>query len=199
VKATAVLGCRVRSGRAAAVLLAYPADNCRLLDSREFSLADPDDPSTIQPYHADFGTLEVDQSRIAPRLHAVTQAAQASVKKALAAWQSRRLQVTVAALVVGSLTDPHTIKHPHMRAHGLEGQLFRTVLADALRSAGISSTFFSDRDIYQRAAAALGLSTQALRQLISALRDADKPWSADHRLAVAGALVTSSSNAAAIA
>jgi hypothetical protein len=86
-----------------------------------------------------------------------------------------------------------------MRAHGLEGQLFRTVLADALRSSGISSTFFSDRDIHQRAAAALGLSTQALRRLVSGLRDADKPWSADHRLAVAGALVVSSSNAPAIA
>jgi hypothetical protein len=186
------LGCRVRSGRAAAILLAYPADNCRVLDSREFSLADPDDPSTIQPYHAAFGTLEVDQARIAPRVRAVTHAAQASVKEALAAWQSRELQVTVAALVVGSLTNPHTIRHSHMRAHGLEGQLFRTVLADALRSGGISSTFFSDRDIYQRAAVALGLSIQALRRLISALRDADTPWSADHRLAVAGALAASS-------
>jgi hypothetical protein len=192
-----VLGCRVRSGRAAAVLLAYPVDNSRLLDSREFWLANPDDPSTIQPYHAAFGTLEVDQARIAPRVRAVAHAAQVSVKEALAAWQSRRLQVTVAALVVGSLTDPHTIRHPHMRAHGLEGQLFRTVLADALRSGGISSTFFSDRDIYQRAAAALGISIQALRRLVSALRDADKPWSADHRLAVAGALAISSSNAAA--
>lgn len=120
------------------------------------------------------------------------------MKEALAAWQSRRLQVMVAALVVGSLTDPHTIRHPHMRAHGLEGQLFRTVLADALRNNGISSTVFSDRDIYQRAAAALYLSTQALRRLVSALRDADKPWSADYRLAVAGALMASSSNASAI-
>ena len=194
-KGRALLGCRVRSGRAAAILLAYPADNSRLLDSREFSLADPDDNSTIQPYHADFGTLEVDQARIAPRVRAITRAAQASVKEAVAAWHSRRLQVTVAALVVGSLIDPHTIRHPHMRAHGLEGQLFRTVLADALRIRGIPSTFFSDRDIYQRAAAALGLSAQALRRLVSALRDADKPWSADHRLAVAGALLASSSNA----
>ena len=197
-KGRAVLGCRVRSGRAAAVLLAYPVNNPRLLDSRELSLADPDDPSTIQPYHADFGTLEVDQARVAPRLRAVTRAAQASVKEALAAWQSRGLQVTVAALVVGSLTDPHTIKHPHMRAHGLEGQLFRMVLADALRGGGISSTFLSDRDIYQQAATALGLNAQALRRLVSALCDQDKPWSADHRLAVLGALMASSSNALAM-
>jgi hypothetical protein len=96
------------------------------------------------------------------------------VKEALAAWQSRGLQVTIAALVVGSLTDPYTIRHPHMRAHGLEGQLFRTVLADALRSGGISSSFLSDRDIYQQAATALGLDAQALRRLVSALRDPDK-------------------------
>lgn len=162
-------------------------------------LADPKDPSTIQPYHAAFGTLEVDQARIAPRLRAVTHAAQASVKEALAEWQSRSLQVTTAVLVVGSLTDPRTIRHPHMRAHGLEGHLFRTVLADALRSGGISSTFFSDRDIYQRAATVHDLSIQALRRLVSTLRDADKPWSADHRLAVAGALAASSPNAPAIA
>jgi hypothetical protein len=186
-----MLGCRVRSGRAAAVLLGY-SDTSRLLDSRELSLADPDDPSTIQPYHAGFGTLEVDPGRIAPRVRAVTHAAQASVKEALAAWRSHRLQLSVAALVAGSLTDPHTIRHPHMRAHGLEGQLFRTVLADALRNAGISSIFFSDRDIYERAGAALGLSIQAVRRLISALHDPKKPWSADHRLAVAGALAASS-------
>ncbi len=83
------------------------------------------------------------------------------MKEALAAWQSGGLQVTVAALVVGSLTDPHTIRHPHTRAHGLEGQLFRMVLADALRGGGISSTFLSDRDIYQQAATALGLNAQA--------------------------------------
>ena len=111
-KGRALLGCRVRSGRAAAILLAYPADNSRLLDSREFSLADPDDNSTIQPYHADFGTLEVDQARIAPRVRAITRAAQASVKEAVAAWHSRRLQVTVAALVVGtsSILTPSGIR-----------------------------------------------------------------------------------------
>ena len=188
----AVLGCRVRSGRAAAVLLAYPTDNLQLLESREFSLADPEDSSTIQPYHAGFGTLEVDQARIAPRIRAITVAAEASIKEALAAWESYDLRVTPAALVVGSLRDPHTIRNPHMRAHGLEGQLFRTVLADALQNGGISSIFFSDCDIYGRAAAARRFSLQAFRRLVSSLRDADKPWSADHRLAIAGALLVAS-------
>src|ERR1041385_3218324 len=182
-EAGAVLGCRVRSGRAAAVLLAYPADQPRVLDSRELLLADANDPSTVQPYHAGFGTLELDQARIARRLRAITHAAQASVKEALAAWRCYRLRVNIAALVVGTLTNAQSIRHPHMRAHGLEGQLFRTVLADALQSGGISSIFFSDRDIYQRAAASRGLSIQALRRLLSALHHTDKPWSADHRLA----------------
>ncbi len=192
---SAVLGCKVRSGRAVAVLVSAGEGAPRLLDRRDLLLADPEDPATTQPYHAGFGTLEQDEARLGPRLQAVARAAEASVAQAVSDWGSQGLHVTAAALVVGSLTDPLTIRHPHMRAHGLEGRLFRSALAEALLAHGISATLFPERDLYQHAAEALGTTVPALKPLLSGIgRAAGKPWSTDHRLAAAAALALMASS-----
>jgi len=81
------------------------------------------------------GTLEEDETEIRRRAAVVRSAAERSIKTLLAAYRDLGPAPRTAALVVGSLIDPAKVGNPHIRAHALEGQLFRTVLAEALQSA----------------------------------------------------------------
>ena len=194
-KGKAILGCKVRSGRAPAVVIAAPEI---LLDCRMLLLADPEDPATFQPYHAGFGALEEDEARVAPRLRAIGRATRRSVKQAVADWERRGIRIGRATLVVGSLTDPHSIRHPHMRAHGLEGQLFRSVLSDALKEQGIPTTFVQERQLREHLGAGFTNTVKRIKQQLATLSSsAVSPWSTDHRLAVAAALSASSTRATA--
>ena len=93
-----------------------------------------------------------------------------------------------AALVVGSLIDPESIANPHIRAHALEGRLFRTVLEDALRSRGIQCAIFTEREVYPRASNLLGQSPVQLRKAIAELGHfVSGPWRADQKVAALAA------------
>jgi hypothetical protein len=52
----------------------------------------------------------------------------------------KNYKISKACLVVGSAIDPDTIKSSHIRAHALEGKLFRNALEEALKSNGISTS-----------------------------------------------------------
>ena len=93
-----------------------------------------------------------------------------------------------AGLVVGSQINPDTIANPHIRAHALEGRLFRTTLEDSLRSRGIHCSLFTERDAYAVAAKSLGLSTGRVRDMLENLgRAVAGPWRADQKLAALAA------------
>jgi hypothetical protein len=90
--------------------------------------------------------------------------------------------------VVGSLIDPAAVANPHIRAHALEGRLFRTILEDALRSAKLACAMILERETYLKAAAALGRTEDQVKRTVSALgRSAGGPWRADEKLAAAAA------------
>jgi len=189
----ASLGCKVRSGRAPAVVIAAPDT---LLDCRVLWLADPENPATFQPYHSGFGELEEDEARIAPRLRAVRRATRRSVKQVVAYWQRRGVRLGRATLVVGSLTDPQSIRQPHMRAHGLEGRLFRSVLSDAIKEHGIATAFVQERKLRERLGPDFANTLKRIKQQLSTLPDSTvSPWSTDNRLAVAAALAALSTRA----
>jgi hypothetical protein len=86
--------------------------------------------------------------------------------------------------VVGSDIDPARISNPHIRAHALEGRLFRTVLEDALRSHGLTCLVIVERTIYKQAAKILQRSEQDLKRLVAQLgRNLNGPWRADEKTA----------------
>ena len=62
---TAALGFRVKSGWAAAVLLAGSAHSPQLFDVQRIELSDRRLPKTRQPYHDGFFQTEEDQREIA--------------------------------------------------------------------------------------------------------------------------------------
>jgi hypothetical protein len=181
------VGFRVKSGWATAVLLGLAAAPY-VLDRRVVELSDPAVPASRQPYHASFGTLEEDASEIRWRTGVVRRAAGKSVAALLQAYRAMGYAPRSAALVVGSLIDPATVANPHIRAHALEGRLFRTVLEEALQSAKLACAAVLEKDAYAKAAAALGRTENDVKRIASTLgRALGGPWRADEKLAAAAA------------
>ncbi|HZR04393.1 MAG TPA: hypothetical protein VFA61_01035 [Candidatus Udaeobacter sp.] len=185
---TAALGFRVKSGWAAVVLLTGPIDSPALRDNRVIDLSDPRVPGTRQPYHANFGQLETDAKKTNQRTDIVHRVTKQSVTKLLSDYRQKSLSIARASLMVGSQRDPATIANPHIRAHALEGQLFRSSLEQALNEGGIRTAVLLERDAYVTAGAQLKKPHDDVRQKIQNLgRSSDGPWRAEQKLAALGA------------
>jgi hypothetical protein len=189
---TAALGFRVKSGWAAVVLLTGTARSPQLSDIGRVELCDPRLPETRQPYHADMGKLETDLAKVNEREHVVRSISQQSFMKLLNGYRQKRFRVARAALVVGSQIDPTTIANPHIRAHALEGRLFRSVVEQSLQDHEIRTEVLLERDAYPSVAARLKQSGDEVKRAIQDLgRSAPakgRPWRAEQKLAALAAL-----------
>jgi hypothetical protein len=184
----AAIGFRVRSGWATAVLLVGTVRTPQALDHRVVHLSDAADPETKQPYHAAMGTMEEDPAKIQRRTKAVERATAASVAELLHDYRALNPEIRVAGLVVGSQIDPAKIANPHIRAHALEGRLFRTALEDALQAHALPSVLILEHEAYARAAAALGRSEAEVKQALVGLRGSlAGSWRAEEKLAALAA------------
>jgi hypothetical protein len=189
-RSLAALGFRVKSGWAAAVLLTDSAHLPQLCDVQRIDLWDPRLPETRQPYHAAMGRLETDTRKINRRVSVVRRIAEKSIAKLLASYRQQNFTIKRAALVVGSQIDPHSVTNPHIRAHALEGQLFRSVLQESLHAHRILSDVLIERDAYARAAVQLKQSNENVRRVIQKFgRDTKAPWRAEQKLAAVAAWV----------
>ena len=187
----AALGFRVKSGWAAAVLLAGPIDEPQLCDVQRIELSDPRLPETRQPYHAAMGKLETDSAKVNRRKRVVRCIAQQSIATLLAGYRQKDYRIRRAALVVGSKIDPDSIANPHIRAHAFEGQLFRLVIEQALQVHRIRADTLIERDAYPRAAAELKQSSDSVQRAIQDLGRltpaAAGSWRAEQKLAALAA------------
>jgi len=184
----AALGFRVKSGWAAAVLLTGPTRSPQLCDVRRIDLSDPRLPETRQPYHAAMGKLETDTTEINRRVSVVRSIAQQSIATLLASYRQKGYAIRRAALVVGSQVDPDSIANAHIRAHAFEGQLFRSVLGEALQACRIRTEILDERNAYAQAAAKLKDSNDNVQRMIRDFgRVAQGPWRAEQKLAALAA------------
>jgi hypothetical protein len=184
----AALGFRVKSGWAAVVLLTGATVSPTLRDNRVIDLSDPQFPDTRQPYHAAIGELETDTRTVNRRASAVRTVTQQSITKLLADYQRKDRAITRASLVVGSQIDPALIANPHIRAHALEGRLFRSVLEEALHAHGIRTATLLERNAYATATAQLKRSSDDVRRIIQNFRrSTEAPWRAEQKLAALAA------------
>jgi len=184
----AALGLRVKSGWAAAVLLTGTARSPELCDVRRIELSDPQHPETRQPYHAAMGKLERDARKINQRVDVVRGIAQQSIATLLAGYRRQNLRIRRAALVVGSQIDPDSIANPHIRAHALEGRLFRSVLEESLRAHRIRANILIERHAYAHAVEELKQTNQNVRRKIQDFgREMETPWRAEQKLAAVAA------------
>jgi hypothetical protein len=184
----AALGFRVKSGWATSVLLAGSVRSPELCDSRVIELSDPHDPATRQPYHAAMGKLETDAAKLKRRTQRVDRMAKKAVADLHQRYVGHGYTTRRAGLVVGSQIDPDKIANPHIRAHALEGRLFRTTLETALRSQGVRCSVFTERNAYTEAANILGQSPERTKLAIAELgRSGKGPWCADQKMAALAA------------
>jgi hypothetical protein len=180
----AAVGFRVKSGWACAVGLVGPASAPVVIDRCRALLSDGEVPESQQPYHAAMGKLEEDAAKIRARTEVVEHAARQSVAALLDRLKAAGYTLYGAGLVVGSQIDPSAIANPHIRAHALEGRLFRTVLQSALEAHGLPCAVHVERGVYAAAAPVLGRPEGDLKLAVAALgRAFGGPWRAEEKLA----------------
>src|SRR5215472_10818133 len=189
---TAALGFRVKSGWAAVVLLMKPTHAPQLSDVSRVELSDPRLPETRQPYHAGMGKLETDSRKLNHRERIVRTISQQSLTKLLTTYEQKEIRIRRATLVVGSQIDPAEIANPHIRAHALEGRLFRSVVEQTLHDYEICTEILVERDAYASVAARLKQSVDDVKRSMenlgrSAAANAG-PWRAEQKLAAVAAL-----------
>ena len=186
------LGFRVKSGWAAVVLLTDTAHSLQLSDVSRIELCDPRLAETRQPYHAAMGKLETDSTKVNQRERVVRNISQQSLTRLLKGYRQKGFRIMRAALVVGSQIDPANIANPHIRAHALEGRLFRSAVAETLQDHEIHTDVLLERDAYASVAARLKQSSDDVKRAIQDLgRSAPAkggPWRAEQKLAALAAL-----------
>jgi hypothetical protein len=185
----AALGFRVKSGWAMAVLLAGPASEPKLVRCQAILLSDPKIPQTKQPHHAALELPEKEGKALSKKLRKiVADAAKKSVSELVNQGIAEGYSVNRAGLVVGSLVDPATLHNEHIRAHGLEGQLFRTALEAALNEQGIRCKVLLEKTAYMTASSALRKSlVEAKREIVCLGESQEGSWRAEEKLAALAA------------
>jgi hypothetical protein len=183
------VGFRVKSGWAMAALVAGSGDKPQLVICRSVLLSDPKIPQSKQPHHAALELPEKEGTEVTQKLRSVVRdAAKKSVEEFLKEAADARYDVRGAALVVGSLVDPATLHNEHIRAHGLEGQLFRTVMEDALKAQKIPCSAFLEKGVYDVAAPILRKTEAEAKRTIAALGESHEgSWRAEEKLAALAA------------
>jgi hypothetical protein len=183
-RSRSAIGFRVKSGYAIAVILAGPAGRPTAVARRLVALSDPDAAETRQPYHHGFYQEEQDARELTRRVKVVTRSAKQSVAALLKDACLDGQPCRGAGLVVGSVIDPRQVGNPHIRAHASEGQLFRTVLEDALRSHGISCGVLVEKQLAATAAADLRRPAGEIARVLTGFgKVLGRPWRADEKAA----------------
>jgi hypothetical protein len=191
VSEVAAIGLRVKTARAIAVLLAGPASEPRFVARRELALADPAQPATRQPYHAALELPGREGAAVVARARsAIEKLAVAAVAELAGELRAATLRPLGVGLAVSSDVDPATLGNLHVRAHASEGRLFREVLEQGARAAGLPCLVLVEREALARASAALGRPEPRLKDTLAALgQSAGRPWRADEKGAALAAWV----------
>ena len=191
--AKVALGFRVKSGWAAAAVVSGPASSPSVLHTRHIDLCDPTVPESRQPFHAvdeAQGELELDEDRIKKRLEAVRHVAAQTLGKLISDCRTNEWVPRRAGIVAGSLVDPSIIRSPHIRAHAMEGHLFRTVVEDELRGHGLSCVVLAEKTALKAASEAIRSREDALKRTLANLgRQVEGPWRTEDKLAALAAWV----------
>ena len=195
--AKTAVGFRVKSGWAAAVVLSGPSSSPSVLHSRGIELSDPAVPESRQPFHAvddAQGDLEPDEDRIQKRLEVVRHVAGRSVGKLLADCRTNGWAPHRAGIVTGSLIDPSIIRSPHIRAHAMEGRLFRTAVEDSLRDHELPCLVLGEKTAFAAASRAIHREEGDLKRTLASLGShVAGPWRSEEKLAVLAAWAALSS------
>ena len=187
----AALGFRVKSGWAMAVLISGPASSPKVIDRRRVELADPKVPESIQPFHAGLDLPKgAGAKEVARLVKCVERASQRAIAELIDHYRSADYRIVSGGIVAGSIIDPRTIKNDHIRAHAEEGKLFRVVIQDALKQAGLRSSVTPEKELMDKATKVLGLSAQKVKiELVTMGKAVNGAWRAEEKAATLAAWI----------
>ena len=171
----AVVGLRVKTGRALALVITGTRTAPHAFRREEVWLADRAQPHTIHPFHLE---LEGQPKAAAAAAEEARRIGARALQRLFESVAPQRVQSVV--VVVNSHTPPERISSPHMRAHGREGWLFREICEHASEHFGIEPITLCGAEIPTTERA----TQQALARLGG---EFGRPWTADWKLAAAGA------------
>jgi hypothetical protein len=184
----AAVGVVVKSGWAVVVLVTGSPPLPRVADSRRIDLSDPAVPEGRQPYHAGFGTERGSGPELRRLVDAVQRFGRKSVTAVLRTYKIDGHELAGVGVVVGSVIAPERIANRHIRIHALEGQLFRSVVQEAVRGRTLPCLIWRERDLYASAAAALGRPEPHVRDRVVQLgRGVAGAWRTEHKAAAVAA------------
>ncbi|MCI0403477.1 MAG: hypothetical protein L0212_08140 [Acidobacteria bacterium] len=191
---SAALGFRAHSGWAAVVVVTGTPAAPVILDRRRLEIADPKLRGSKQPYHAAEGLPFKDAEQIIRRCTASTNAlAERAVRGVVDDAQAKGYRVTGCGLLTASgwpLPDLAAILTSHALIHAAEGEMFRETLVRASEKCGLAVTRVRERELLERAAAALRApADKLLRRLADLGRSLGPPWTQDQKLAALVALL----------
>jgi len=166
-----------------------PARAPRVVDRQVIELSDVSVPTSRQPYHAVMAAPRGKRTALERRLRGIVErVTRRSLRRLLAGYRVQGRTVRGLALVVGSVIDPGSIGSPHIRAHALEGQLFRTALERAAGRGRVPCATHVERGLYDAAAARLKRTPAELKRRVAELGKAVAgPWRADEKTATVAA------------
>lgn len=135
---------------------------------------------------------ELDLSEAVELITAVRGIVQANARAAVGA-AIQGLEVSAACIPTGSAVLPDdlaAILRSHARIHAAEGALYAGAIAAACEQLEIPVLTVRERDVWTRAAAGAGVAEAQLRAQVDAVRKSlGPPWTADHKIATAAAMI----------
>jgi hypothetical protein len=149
------------------------------------------DPEARQPYHV---VAEQDGKRgmmlVRQTAKAATDLATQATRKLIKQAEDVAHRVRAAGLVVGSDVDPASLRQPHIRAHALEGRLYREAVEAAVSACGLTCNVLVERDAIVQGANAIGKDPTEFKGTLNALgKVVGRPWGAQEKMAAVAAWV----------
>jgi hypothetical protein len=184
--AQVAIGFRAHTGWAVVVALAGPPSAPAVVDRRRLDLTDPEVPR--QAFHVaadlDAGAAE----ELVERANRTAETlAERAVRGLVGELASAGHQVAGAGVVLGGgyrLGTLAQVLASHAAMHAAEGELYREVLVHASAACALPVTGVPERDLYDRAAAALRVPVPDLRRRVAELgRACGPPWAQDQKSA----------------
>jgi len=172
-------------------MLGGPEASPRFLARLYIPLIDMDDPEARQPYHV---VAEQDEERgmrlVRQTLKTATANAVRATRGLIDRARNSDYEVRAAVLVVGSDTNPASIRQSHVRAHALEGRLYREAVEGAVSECGLASRVLVERDALGTPEETLGKPRTELKAAFTTFaKEAGRPWRSQEKAAALAAWV----------
>jgi hypothetical protein len=196
------IGFKLHTGWAALVSVAGDPDRIQVLLRRRIELLPPNSSISRFVYHEASKMPLAQATELVERgTQAAQEAACLAVKDAVEELSSRGVRIDVCGVLSGSTVVPNdlaAILRSHPLIHSAEGLLFQNAIVSACEGRGLTVVLMREREVWVRAAATWDITEPGLQKNVDALRKTlGPPWSADHKVATAIALLALKSRASA--